>query len=41
MKYILEEVEGINKEDKNFDGDTILMIAVLKGNLDIVRYLVK
>ena len=41
MKYLLEEVENINKEDKNFFGDTILMIAVLNGNLEIVKYLVK
>lgn len=39
-KYILENVKPLNIEDKNFKGDTIFMIATLKGNLKMIRYLV-
>lgn len=37
LKYILENVQNINREDKNKNGDTILMIAVLKGNYKMVK----
>jgi len=33
IKYILSFPNEVNIEDKNFDGDTALMLAVYKGNL--------
>lgn len=41
VKYIVEEIVPLNIEDKNFNGDTPLMLATLKGNLEMVTYLVE
>ena len=39
-KLIIQNASNLKLEDKNFDGDTILMMAVMKGQSEFVRYLV-
>lgn len=37
VSYILNNVKGLDLEDKNFDGDTVFMISAIKQRL--VRFL--
>ncbi|EAR89739.2 ankyrin domain protein (macronuclear) [Tetrahymena thermophila SB210] len=41
VDYLLTKYESLEKEDKNFDGDTALMLAVLYSDLKMVRLLVE
>ena len=41
MKYILKHPREVNIEDKNFKGDTCLMIATISGNLNVVKMLIE
>ena len=41
VKYIIENVSFLNIEDKNFSGDTVFMIATLKGKLEMMKYLLE
>jgi hypothetical protein len=36
VEYVLNFVRGVEREDKNFDGDTALMLAVLYSDLKMV-----
>jgi len=38
VEYVLNFVRGVEREDKNFDGDTALMLAVLYSDLKMVKW---
>jgi len=38
VEYVLNFVRGVEREDKNFDGDTALMLAVLYSDLKMVGW---
>ena len=41
IRYILSFPNEVNIEDKNFEGDTALMLAVYTGNLKLVKTLIE
>jgi ankyrin repeat protein len=41
IKYILSFPNEVNIEDKNFEGDTALMLSVYSGNFELVKTLVE
>ena len=41
IRYILSFPNEVNIEDKNFEGDTALMLSVYTGNLSLVKTLVE
>jgi len=40
IEYLLENIPEINIEDKNFNGDTALMIAIFRNNLSLIKNLI-
>lgn len=41
LKFLIDISKPVNLEDKNFNGDTPLMIACTRGYIDIVHFLIK
>ena len=41
LKYIMQKIPSIIKDDKSFSGDSALMIATFNNDLEMVKYLVE
>lgn len=41
INYIIQNIKNIDIEDKNFEGDTVFMLATMKNNLELIKILIE